>query len=132
MIRVILCIYLVFVSYNMFACVMPSGGKEIDALVKVEHLGGKVFRITAPQEIKTLALNYGADFTLKYHKADNSNTYQYTEHEKELEINKKGALFEAIIDIDPIKDFTPFVTVFWYPERCCFCGAVGHSKDLVF
>ena len=126
-IKLILSLLLFLVPSVTLSCSAPQIGAKFDKLIKIERVTGNKFKAIIPKEAGNL--NYGADIKVGYYPSNNE--YRSGEYWKDIKIKEVGENYETLFDLKKIEGYTPFLNVFWFPEKCCLCGAYGKSEDII-
>ena len=124
--RVLISLVFLFASSLVFACAVPKMGPEFDKLIKVEKVASNKFQATISMNAE--GLNHGAEATVEYYPANSD--YRFGEYSKRVHLKEKGTKYISTFELQKIEGHIPFLQVFWYPEKCCLCGAYGKSNDL--
>ena len=109
------------------SCSAPHAGPDFDNLIRIEKTGFNEFKAMFP--VKAKDLSFGVEVTVGYY--PNGDEYRSAEYWKNVSTKKQGSDYVASFNLKKIDGYTPYVQVFWFPEKCCLCGAIGRSRDLV-
>ena len=106
---------------------MARSGPEYDRLIEVKQVAANKFRAKVQRAAGGLV--FGATIRVAY--SNNNNAVRNGEYYKDLYPREGKVNYLASFELVTIEGYTPYIEVFWFPEKPGMCGAFGESGDLI-
>ncbi|MCE2570373.1 hypothetical protein [Motilimonas eburnea] len=119
---IIVVIFTLF-SFSADACVAPRGGEKFDSLITLERIKKNQYRVTVPEILEDLT---SAEIILAYDKTHAGGIPIYDPYEVLKPVVTNGVSTVTFF-IEKKGEEKPYISVMWWPEKCCPCGIQANT-----